>query len=551
MPSQENRFDYIVVGAGSAGCIMAYRLSSDPRNRVLLVEAGGPDDHPFIQMPRGLAKIIGDLKLIWPFMTEPEHASNDAGEFWARGRTLGGSSAINGMMYVRGQAADYEELAGLAGEDWDWLHISKAYRELENHELGADATRGDNGPLHITMPTDRSPLTEAIIEAGSQLGYVKCADVNDPSDQARIGYAPRTIHKGQRESAATAFLHPVRHRPNLTVATGFTVDRILFTGKKATGISGKHEGAETAWHATREVIVAAGALATPAILQRSGVGSASHLTALGIDVVQDLPGVGQNLREHRGIVMQWRVRDKDSENRQYQGWRLLLNASRYFLGRQGPMTSAAYEIGAWFRLLPESTRLDSQFLIAPYTFDRNSPKPRVETAGGLNICAYMLRPSASGTVMIRSSDPTELPRISPAFANEADRRHMVELMREARRYVQQSALAPFVIEETVPGPEYQSDEELAEAHRKFGYANYHACGTCRMGKGDDAPVDSRLRVRGVEGLRVADTSVFPFMLAGNTQAPAMAVAWRGADLILEDAATTAAPDTFNHNMCKE
>lgn len=516
---------------------MANRLSEDPARRVLLIEAGGPDIHPLIHMPKGLAKIIGNLKLIWPFMTEAEAASNDAGEYWARGRTLGGSSAINGMMYVRGQASDYEELADLSSSDWDWAHIGAAYKALEQHELGATETRGDDGPLHVTMPTDRTALTDAAIAAGVEMGYANREDVNDPADGERVGYAPRTIYRGKRESAATAFLHPVRLRPNLTLVTGMVVDRLLFEGRRVTGVCGTRHGKAVAYRASRDTILAAGALATPAILQRSGIGPAPHLESLGIDVVQDAPGVGANLREHRGIVMQWRVRDKASENRQFQGWRLFRNAARYAVRRTGPMTSAAYEIGAWFKLLPDSKRLDSQFLIAPYTFDYDSPKLRVEPFGGLNICAYMLRPASTGTVMIRSAKPTELPIISPHFATAPeDRTHMLALMRHARQYVRQSALAPYVVEETRPGSHYESNEQLAEAHRRFGYGNYHACGTCRMGKDDSAPVDPRLRVRGVDGLRVADTSIFPFMLAGNTQAPAMALAWRGADLILEDAA---------------
>lgn len=530
-------YDYVIVGAGSAGCVMAYRLSADPAKRVLLIEAGGPDRHPFIHMPKGLAKIIGNLKLIWPFMTEAEEASNGAPEFWARGRTLGGSSAINGMMYVRGHAADYEELAARTSDDWNWARIGAAYKALENHELGAGPTRGDKGPLHVSMPDVRTALTDASVAAGEVLGYRRMEDVNDPGDTDRVGYAPRTIRRGKRESAAAAFLKPARGRANLTIVTGVVVDRLTIDGRRATGVTGTRDGAAVEYRATRDVILAAGALSTPAILQRSGVGPAAHLAAVGVPVVQDSPGVGDNLREHRGIVMQWKVKDRASENRQFGGWRLLANAVRYFVDSSGPMTTAAYEIGAWFRTRPDSARPDGQFLIAPYTFDYDSPKLRVEPFGGLNICAYPLRPASTGTVRIRSASPTDLPAIVPNFGSAIEDRSMtIDLMRKARDYVAQSPLASFVIEETRPGPAYQTDAELAEAHRKFGYNNYHACGTCRMGKEADAPVDPRLRVRGVDGVRVIDTSIFPFMLAGNTQAPAMALAWRAADLIIGDAA---------------
>jgi choline dehydrogenase len=529
-------YDYIIVGAGSAGCVLAYRLSADPAVTVLLVEAGGRDAHPFIHMPRGLAKIIGNLKLIWPFATEADKVSGAAGEVWARGRMLGGSSGINGMMYVRGQAADFDALAEQTSADWDWSHVAQAYKALEDHELGAAASRGAGGPLHVSMPTNRTALTEALIAAGEALGLRRQEDVNAPEDNERVGYAPRTIRGGRRESAATAFLNPIRARPNLTVVTGVAVDRIVIEDGSARAITGTRDGKPVSYRTSGEIVLAAGALASPAILQRSGIGDPALLAAHGIPLVADSRGVGENLREHRGVVMQWRVRDDVSENRQYRGLRLLANAARYFVSRTGPMADAAYEIGAWFRSAPGLARPDAQFLIAPYSFDYTAGKPAVEPWGGFNICVYMVRPKARGTVKIRSADPAILPQIDANAAGDAeDNQLMITLMRQARRFVAQAPLAKYVEAETRPGPVFQTDDELREAHRLLGYGNYHACGTCRMGADEAAVVDPRLKVRGVLGLRVADTAVFPFMLAGNTQAPAMAVAWRAADLILEDA----------------
>lgn len=532
----QQSFDYIIVGAGAAGCVLAYRLAQDPSVRVLLIEAGGPDRHPFIHMPRGLAKIIANPALIWPFMTEAEAACDGGQEFWARGRTLGGSSSINGMVYVRGQADDYEELAQIAGPAWGWRHIGAAYRAFENHELGPDDTRGADGPLKLTLPPERTELTEATIEAGVALGLERATDVNAPEAQERIGYLPRTISQGQRQSAAVAFLKPVLQRPNLTVVTNHTVDRLIFDGQRAVGVQALVGQGTVRYRAEREVLLCAGALSSPAILQRSGVGPGAHLRALGIEPVCDSPDVGANLREHRGVVMQWRIPDHLSQNREFRGARLMMNAGRYFLSRSGPLTGAAYEVGAWFKSRPDAERPDGQILIAPFSFDYSQPKLGVEAQGGMNMCVYMLRPESQGTVLIRSDAPTALPSVRPNFATaQADRQAVLDTIRYAREFTSQAPLARIIQAETRPGPDYQSDEELRAAYRKFGYANYHASGTCRMGTDPSAVLDSRLRVRGVEGVRVADTSAFPFLLAGNTNGPAMAVAWRAADLILEDA----------------
>ena len=530
-------FDYVIVGAGAAGCVLAHRLSADSATRVLLIEAGPPDRHPFIHMPKGIARLKTRLEYFWLYLTAPTPARNGAPEVWGRGRTLGGSSSVNGMMYVRGQDADYAELARHAGEDWNWAHIGQAYKELESHELGPTQTRGNSGPLRITMPTQRDPLTDAAITAAQGLGMVRKQDVNEPEDVERVGYAPRTVFKGRRQSASVAFLRPIQgSRPNLTIVTEVTVDKLLIEGKRVGGVTGLRGGAPVTYRAAREVLLCAGSMGSPAILQRSGIGPAEHLRSLGIAEVHDSPQLGQGLREHHALVMQWKAKDVASANRQFFGLRLIANVLRYYLTRSGPMSSATYEAGAWFRTRREVERPDGQFLIAPYTFDFNSTTPAVERHGGLQLCCYILRPESAGSVMIQSSDPAQLPLVTPDFhSNPKDRQAMIDLVRYARRFVAQPAFAGLVFEETRPGPSYESDDEIIAAFDRMGTGAYHASGSCRMGLDANSVVDPRLRVRGVEGVRVVDTSVLPFLVAGNTNGPISAIAWRAADLIIEDA----------------
>lgn len=531
------RFDYIICGAGAAGCVLAYRLSENPALRVALIEAGPRDRHPFIAMPKGLAKVMQDPRHLWVHMSEPEPSTAGQSEAWVRGRVLGGSSSVNGMMYVRGQPADFDAIAEQSSDDWSWTHIAAAYRAFENHELGGAETRGDSGPLNISMPTQRLPISDAQIAAGEAMGWTNKPDVNAPDDEVAIGYAPRTIYKGKRQSAAEAFLRPAEQRPNLTILTERTVDRVIFEGTRAAGVEVLHQGRRETLEAAHEVIICGGAMASPAILERSGIGDTRRLDALGVAPVAHSPEVGEGLIEHRGIIMQWKLtKDALSQNRVFGGWRLLLATLQYYLTGDGPMSAAAYEIGGWFKTRPGLNRPDAQMLIAPFSFDMATQRTALEKHPGMNAVVYPLRPTSRGSIHISTRDPEAAARFKPNYrASEEDRAAMVGAVRVMRDYARQEPLAGMIAEETMPGPAFASDAEILEAYDRFGTCGYHAVGSCRMGKDAASVVDPALRVRGVEALRIIDTSVIPVIPSGNTNGPTMAMAWRAADIILRDA----------------
>jgi choline dehydrogenase len=536
-------YDYVIVGAGSAGCVLANRLSADRRNRVLLVEAGPEDKSPLIHMPKGFGALIHDPKHAWRFEAQPHAGNNFRTETWARGKMLGGSSSINGMTYVRGQREDYDGWAtdlGLTG--WGWREMGAAFRAIEDHALGDDGVRGVGGALHISPHPDRHPVSDAIIAAAKCIGVPHNDDQNRP-EQFALGYMCRTIKDGRRQSAAVAFLNPARARPNLRIVTDSIVHRVLFESNRAIGIqcgpTATPRVATDTYRAARGVIICAGALQSPQILQLSGIGPAQHLRAHQVPVIVDLPGVGRNLREHWAIWMNYRMRRPLSDNRQFSGPRLVKNLLRYALTRKGVMASSSHELNGFLKTRPDLDRADLQIHAAPYSLDLSTvaSKPRFERDHGANVLVYPTRPESSGTIMIRSASVADTPLINPRYLDtDNDRRTAIDAVRLIRRLVSQEPLRPYLAEETSPGTQVTTDEEILDAWRRLGQSGYHAVGTCKMGLDNDpnAVVDACLRVRGVEALRVVDCSVMPTPISGNTNAPAMATAWRAADLILRD-----------------
>jgi choline dehydrogenase len=526
-------FDYIIVGAGSAGCVLANRLSEKPGNKVLLLEEGPEDSSFLVRMPKGNGKTLLSSKYTAYHPTTRQTASGQ--EIWVRGKMLGGSGSVNGMVWVRGQPEDYDGIAALGNLGWAWDDLAPYFKKLEDHALGESGLRGTGGPIKVTVHPS-TPLGDAFIDSGVALGLHKKGDLN-VLDQEGIGYLSMNIDKwGRRCSASHGFLKPIRNRANLKVITGVRIDKVLFENRRAVGVAGVRNGQPVEYRASGEVILSAGAIATPRILQLSGVGPADHLASSGVPLVLDAPGIGYNLREHLLLMLNYRLNDwAHSQNKCFSGIGLVKSVAEYLLLRRGPLSNSSYTAGAFVRSNPGANRPDGQLMFVPWTRDWATKK--FGDYPGMNVFSYQLRPESKGTVLIESADPAQPLRISPNYlTTQHDRDVSISLTRYLRKLMASQPIADLVAGETEETDWAQTDEEILQLFTQRGASGYHNCGTVAMG----SVLDERLRVRGLEGLRVMDLSILPEPLSGNTNAPVMAMAWRAADLFIEDSRRTAA-----------
>ncbi|MET3466468.1 GMC family oxidoreductase [Variovorax atrisoli] len=544
MPEEE--FDYIVVGAGSAGCVLAGRLSEDPATRVLLLEAGPADRSLWIHLPIGYGKTMWSPTYNWRFETDPDPNMNGRRIYWPRGKTLGGSSSINGLIYIRGQREDYDHWAALGNPGWSYDEVLPYFIRSEGNQRGGNAFHGGEGPLRVSDITAKHELIEAFIDGAGQTGVPRTDDFNG-AEQEGAGYYQLTTHRGWRCSTAKAYLTPaVKRRPNLRIETEAMAGRLLFDGTRAAGVTYRQGGELKTARCRGEVLLSAGSLQSPQLLQLSGIGPRALLDRFGIPVQHELPGVGENLQDHLQIRLGYECSKPITTNDQLNSWFGQMGMGlEWLLHRTGPLAVGINQGGCFMRALkdaegrPVAATPDIQFHVATLSADMAGGK--VHPYSGFTMSVCQLRPESRGHVRIRSLDAAEPPEMQPNYlSTELDRATTVAGVKAARAIADSPAMRPYVKREVKPGPGAVSDAELLEFCRNNGATIFHPTGTCRMGSDALAVVDARLRVHGVAGLRVIDCSAMPTLVSGNTNAPAVMMAEKAVDLIREDARAAAA-----------
>jgi len=527
-------FDYIVVGAGSAGCVLANRLSADGRHSVLLLEAGPKDSNVWIHVPLGYGRLFKEKTVNWMYQTEPEPGLDGRTVFQPRGKVLGGSSSINGLLYVRGQHEDYDRWRQRGNNGWGYDDVLPYFKKAENQARGADDFHGVGGPLPVSELSHADPLSAAFIEAAAETGIPKNADFNGATQEG-AGYFQTTTRHGRRASTAVAYLRPAKSRTNLHIETAALAQRILFEGRRAVAVEYRKDGALRAARARKEILVCSGAYNSPQLLQLSGVGPAELLRRHGIDVVLDAAGVGNDLQDHLQVRVVMRCTQRITLNDVVNSpARKVLAGLRYAAFRTGPLSIAAGTSGAFFKTNPRLSTPDVQIHFLPFSTDKMGEK--LHSFSGFTASVCQLRPESRGSLRIRSADPAAPPEIRINYlATEVDRTTNVEGLKILRKILRAPALKPYVVDEVDPGAKVSTDEELLNYCRQRGSTIYHPTSTCRMGSDPLAVVDQRLRVRGLEGLRVVDGSIMPDLVSGNTNAAIIMIAEKASDMILQDA----------------
>jgi choline dehydrogenase len=527
-------FDYVIVGAGSAGCVLANRLSADGKHKVLLLEAGPKDTNIWIHVPIGYGKLFKEKTVNWMYQTEPEPGLHGRQVFQPRGKVLGGSSSINGLLYVRGQHEDYDRWRQRGNVGWGYDDVLPYFKRAENQQRGADAYHGSGGPLSVSDWRHEDPLSEAFVKAAVERGIPFNPDFNG-ARQEGAGFFQTTTRSGRRASSAFSYLRPAKQRSNLSIETSALAQRILFEGRKAKAVEYKQNGSLRTVRVRKEVLVSSGAYNSPQLLPLSGVGPAELLKSHGVNIVLDAPGVGNDLQDHMQVRIVMRsakpVTLNDVVNNPV---RRVMAGARYAMTRSGPLTIAAGTSGAFFKTNPRLATPDIQIHFIPFSTDKMGEK--LHPFSGFTATVCQLRPESRGSLKIRSADPSAPPEIRINYlATETDRAAFIDGIRILRNILAAPAMKPYTVNEVHPGSDKTSDDDLLDFCRKTGSTVYHPTSTCRMGNDPLAVVDQRLRVRGIEGLRVVDASVMPDLMSGNTNAPTIMIAEKASDMILEDA----------------